>query len=270
MRVNQPLLFEEEPAPNGKRVQQNGVASTNLILSAYVGDNEDIFPYILDLHVSNGSMIADVTFGKGVFWNKVDLQKYEILPSDKHLKPEVARKWKHLNPVSDIDCRKLPYSENYLDCIILDPPYMESFYRENNTHIGGQGTHNSFRQSYSSNNGMEVSDGKWHESVIRMYEKAGIEAFRVLKDDGVFIVKCQDEVSANKQRLTHVEIITAFESLGFYTKDLFIVVRNNKPVVSRIVKQIHARKNHSYFLVFVKQKSKISNVRVLCGDTLKG
>jgi hypothetical protein len=37
-----------------------------------------------------------------------------------------------------------------------------------------------------------------------------------------------------------------------YTKDLFVVVRRNRPGVSRLKKQAHARKNHSYFLVFVK------------------
>jgi hypothetical protein len=45
-----------------------------------------------------------------------------------------------------------------------------------------------------------------------MYEKAGKEAFRVLRNKGVLIVKCQDEVSANLQRLTPVEIITAYAS----------------------------------------------------------
>ena len=85
-----------------------------------------------------------------------------------------------------------------------------------------------------------------------MYFKASLEAYRVLRKKGIFIVKCQDEVSANKQCLTHVEIINYLEGLGYYTKDLFVVVRTGKPAVSRILKQIHARKNHSYFLVFVK------------------
>ena len=93
-----------------------------------------------------------------------------------------------------------------------------------------------------------------------MYIKSGAEAFRVLKDNGIYIVKCQDEVCANKQRLTHVEIITGFEQLGFYCEDIFIVVRTNKPVISRLKKQVHARKNHSYFLIFRKMKSKISNI----------
>ena len=87
-----------------------------------------------------------------------------------------------------------------------------------------------------------------------MYVKAGREALRVLKKEGVLIVKCQDEVSANKQRLTHVEIITAYEAMGFYTKDLFVLVRVNRAGVSRLKKQEHARKNHSYFLVFQKRK----------------
>jgi hypothetical protein len=73
-----------------------------------------------------------------------------------------------------------------------------------------------------------------------------------LKDNGVFIVKCQDEVSANRQRLTHIEIINEYENFGFYTKDLFVVVRTNKPGISRLKKQRHARKNHSYFVVFIK------------------
>ena len=83
-------------------------------------------------------------------------------------------------------------------------------------------------------------------------DKAHKEALRVLKRGGKFILKCQDEVSANLQRLTHVELINWYEGLGFYTKDLFVVVRSNKPGISRLVKQEHARKNHSYFLVFAK------------------
>jgi hypothetical protein len=257
------LLFEDEPLVSSKRTQQNGIATTNLILSAFVGENEDIFPEILDLHVPIGSKIADVTFGKGVFWNKVNLENYTVLPSDISLKAEVLQKWQRLNPKTQVDCRYLPYKNDELDCVVLDPPYMESFYREDKAQIGGQGTHHAFRQAYSSNLGVEISEGKWHESVFKMYEKAGKEAFRVLKDGGLLIVKCQDEVSANKQRLTHVEIITGYESIGFYTKDLFIVVRNNRPVVSRVVKQVHARKNHSYFLIFLKQKSSITNARVI-------
>ncbi len=66
----------------------------------------------------------------------------------------------------------------------------------------------------------------------------------------------QDEVSANRQHLTHVEIINDYQSIGFYAKDLFVLVRPNRPAVSRMKKQVHARKNHSYFIVFVKESSR--------------
>ena len=76
---------------------------------------------------------------------------------------------------------------------------------------------------------------------------------RVLRNKGTLIVKCQDEVSANRQNLTHVEIINEYAEMGFYCKDLFIVARSNRPGVSRLKdRQVHARKNHSYFLVFTK------------------
>jgi DNA modification methylase len=133
---------------------------------------------------------------------------------------------------------------------------MEGFYRKDVNHKAGSGTHAAFRDAYS--NGDENNDKykgmrKWHGAVTDMYFRAGVEAYRVLKNKGVLIVKCQDEVSANLQWLTHVEIINKYEEMGFYTKDLFVVLRPNKPGVSRLVSQRHARKNHSYFLIFVKQ-----------------
>src|SRR5688572_9558731 len=98
-----------------------------------------------------------------------------------------------------------------------------------------------------------MSEGhKWHAAATDLYFKAGLEAYRTLKWNGVLIVKCQDEVSANRQWLTHVEIINYYEKIGYYTKDLFVIVRTNKAGITRLIKQKHARKNHSYFLVFVK------------------
>lgn len=261
------LAINDEPATTKRK--QGGIASSDLTVSAHVQGNDDVFRQILDLHLKTGSTIADITFGKGVFWNKINFEKYQVLPSDLFLKKEILQKFKFLNPQTGIDCRCLPYEDASLDCVVLDPPYMESFYRPNKEHIGGQGTHGAFRQAYSSNTGTEEAIGKWHEAVIEMYEKAGLEAYRVLKNNGLLIVKCQDEISANLQRLTHVEIITAYEQFGFYTKDLFVVIRNNRPAISRLIEQKHARKNHSYFLIFVKQKSRVKNSRDFCAAALK-
>ena len=226
-----------------KRRIQGGAPTSNLVLSAYVDGNENIFPKILELHVPKGSRIADVTWGRGVFWKNVAKDQYVVVGSD------IA---------SGVDCKKLPYETNSFDCIVLDPPYMEGFYRKNNNQKAASGSHSSLAEAYS--NGDEINSDednsgtkKWHAAVTDMYFKASNEAYRVLRKKGILIVKCQDEVSAGKQWFTHIEIINKLEEIGFYSKDLFVVVRKSRPSVSRLVKQVHARKNHSYFIVFVKK-----------------
>lgn len=213
-----------------------GAATSRVTVTAHVAGNADIFPQILALHVPDGATIADVTYGKGVFWRDVDRSRYRVQASD--LK-------------SGVDCRRLPYADESIDCIVLDPPYMEGLFRRAGSQLAGGGSHAAFRNHYS-NGRRTVGGPKYHEAVLDLYYRAGEEAQRVLRPGGVLIVKCQDEVSANRQRLTHVEIINRYEAHGFYTKDLFVVVRQNRPAVSRLKKQAHARKNHSYFLVFVK------------------
>lgn len=241
-------MIDWEDMTETLRRTQGGVETTDVIQSSHFTGNADLFPLILDLHVPDGSRIADVTYGGGVFWNKVDLARYKLEPTD------IA---------TGVDCRDLPYSDGEIDAVILDPPYMEGLLRANAGHKAGDGSHAAFRNYYS--NGDENTDvsksentPKWHGAVTDLYFRAGTEAYRVLRQDGILIVKCQDEVSANRQWLTHVEIINYYESLGFYTKDLFVVTRMNKAGVSRLKKQVHARKNHSYFLVFVKTKKKRS------------
>jgi predicted RNA-binding protein len=120
------------------------------------------------------------------------------------------------------------------------------------------GTAHKNHQNYENyyHNNIASSESKYHEAVLDLYFSAAKEAWRVLKYEGIYIVKCQDEVCANRQRLTHVEIINELAIYGFVIEDLFVVLRTAKPGVSRILKQAHARKNHSYFLVFIKPKGK--------------
>jgi len=245
----------EPAAEAGSRRTQSGIATSQLVLSAHVGDNVELFPQVMGLHVPDGAKVADVTFGRGTFWKRIDPGRYEVWASDLVL--DVDRKDLFTRYEDGVDCRALPYDDGSFDCVVLDPPYMEGFYRRAQDHLAGSGTHAAFRRAYSHGGAGAGGDGpKWHDAVTDLYLRAGAQALRVLRPGGVLIVKCQDEVSANKQRLTHVEIITGYEDAGFYCKDLFVLVRNNAPAVSRLVKQVHARKNHSYFLVFEKPRGR--------------
>lgn len=242
--MQQTILFAEPERKNGRRVQ-GGECTSDVTLSAYVAGNATVFPYILDLHVPKGSVIADVTYGLGSFWRDIPEGDYQLKPSD--LK-------------TGVDCRSLPYKKESIDCVVLDPPYMEGLFRRDTGHLAGGGTHKAFRNAYS-NGQAHNGEIKYHDAVLDLYFRAGEEAHRVLKPMGVFIVKCQDEVSANLQRFTHIEIINRYGEMGFYAKDLFVVMRQNAPCITRLKKQEHARKNHSYFLVFKKDPVRLKRVR---------
>jgi len=245
MATIQSRLFVEEDDTSGSRRVQGGECTTDVVVSAHIGENATVFKEILELHVPQGATVADVTYGLGSFWRNIPDREYDLKRSD--LK-------------TGTDCRNLPYGDASIDCVVLDPPYMEGLFRRQTSHMAGGGSHAAFRKAYS--NG-EASNGnaKYHDAVLQLYFQAGIEAFRVLKANGVFIVKCQDEVSANLQRLTHVELINRYARMGFYAKDLFVVIRQNAPCITRLKRQVHARKNHSYFLVFTKDKVRLKRVQ---------
>lgn len=213
-----------------KRRVENGTATNDLIFTASVDGNDRLFPRILDLYVTPGSIVADVTYGKGVFWRHVPPDRYDLRATD---------------ILTGVDCRELPYRDGEIDCVVLDPPYMHS--------PGGTAhTDSPFEAHYRNNGSGKQTASKYHEAVVDLYLEAGREACRALRDRGVLIVKCQDEVCSNRQRFTHIDIIQAYTELGLIAEDMFVAVRNNRPGVSRVVRQVHARKNHSYFLVFWK------------------
>ena len=224
-------------ASNGKRRRKSpsGISTNDLVFSAHLGKNSELFTQILRLYVPKGSRVADVTYGRGVFWKNVGPGEYDLVATDLR---------------DGVDCRALPYKDESLDCLVLDPPYMHT--PGGTAHVNHQ-----HYETYYRNNGTGNGTGeKYHEAVLALYFRAADEARRVLKGDGIFIVKCADEVCANQQRLTHIELTNEFTSKGFVVEDLFVLVRKNRPGLSRVVRQVHSRKNHSYFLVFRKSRKK--------------
>ena len=241
VRTTLPLPFngkheEKDPSSSrSKRKSPAGVPTNDLVFSAHIGTNDDLFPRILSLYVARGSTVADVTYGRGVFWKNVSRDEYRLFPTD-------------IN--TGVDCRSLPYEDNSMDCVVLDPPYMHT--PGGTAHVG----HQNYEGYYRNNSAGNGSGKKYHEAVLDLYFAAGAEACRVLRSHGILIVKCADEVCANQQRLTHVELIQEYTNKGLVVEDLFVLLRQNRPGVSRVLKQVHARKNHSYFLVFRKSNGK--------------
>lgn len=186
------------------------------ILTAVTGTNADLIPEIFSLHVAKGSVVADVTYGQGVFWRNIDASQYNLLKSDLS---------------QGVDFSRLPYADRSIDVLILDPPYMH----------GGATVKESINKCYKNNNTS-------HESVIRLYTSGILEAARVLKSKGKIIVKTQDEIESGVQRWSHVEVMQILTMLGFRLLDMFVLVQSTLPAM-RESYQKTARKNHSYAIV---------------------
>jgi hypothetical protein len=83
------------------------------------------------------------------------------------------------------------------------------------------------------------------------------EAYRVLKEYGVLIFKCQDKVSSGRQYFSHCFIKEEAEKIGFYPKDFFILLAKNRIIANwQAINQKNARKYHCYFWVFFKSNTK--------------
>lgn len=220
-----------------KRKSPAGTATNDLIYSAVLGFNYDQFPQILQLYVSPGSVVADTTYGRGVFWKHVPEGRYEVRATDLQM---------------GVDACALPYEAASVDCVVFDPPYMHS--DGGGAHNNHQGFDTCYKNDARARVDTQVRGLRGHAAVVDLYVRAGVEALRVLKPKGIYIVKCQDEVHANEQRLTHVELINAYTAMGYKVEDLFVLVIPRRPGVSRQLRQYHARKLHSYFVVLRKPR----------------
>lgn len=123
---------EPESAAAKPRRVQSGVATAEAVLSAHVAGNAELFPLVMALHVPPGAVVADVTYGGGVFWRRVPPGRYRLLASDL---------------ATGTDCRALPYAAGSVDALVLDPPYMEGLLRAKAETRGGLGTHAAMRSS---------------------------------------------------------------------------------------------------------------------------
>jgi tRNA G10 N-methylase Trm11 len=201
---------------NEERMKLIPATGSTPVLTATVGTNADLFPKILEMYVPDGSTVADVTYGKGVFWRNVEDGKYDLKATDLQM---------------GVDFKSLPYLDKSMDALVLDPPYMH----------GGATVKDSINKCYRNQNTS-------HESVIRLYTGGILEAARVLKKGGRIIVKTQDEIESGRQRHSHVEILQILEMLGFRILDTFVLVQSATPAM-REKYQKTARKNHSFALV---------------------
>lgn len=195
-------------------------------------DQIEIIRNIITLYCPDGIEL-DPTFSKGNFYKKIPKPKYCY-----DLRPQV-------DGVVQSDCRHLPHKNTSIKSIMFDPPFVGGKDRKGKGYVSGI-----IRKRFGFYT--NVQHNLWD-----MYHDALKEFYRILKPNGVLIFKCQDTVDSGKQCLSHIEIINYAYLLGFYPKDIFILLAKNRLIGRHHHKQKHCRKYHSYFLVFIKCQSPV-------------
>jgi hypothetical protein len=203
-------------------------------VAAVVGNNSHLIAEVASLYLRPGMVVADVTFGKGVFWQKVDTTKFDFRPTDLC----------HDDPKKRFDFRQLPYESGTVDVVALDPPYM---HRPERLLSGDP-----YRQTLDRRYRSHLTTGYTHADIMRLYRVGMAEACRVLRPRGGQVwVKCKNEVESGRSCWSIVELYQAAEGLGMFGRDLFTLLptawRARRP---RHGKQRHARKWCSYLWVF--------------------
>ena len=97
------------------------------MVTTHHGDNSDLIREVARLFLPEGARVADVTYGQGVFWRKVDLGRYTLMGSDLQMdayrRGQLALFGGTTPHFLAADFCALPYQEQCLDVVVFDPPY---------------------------------------------------------------------------------------------------------------------------------------------------
>lgn len=188
-------------------------------------DQQKILKDILTLYLPNEDTFeCDLTYGSGCFYKNIPRPPYchDLSP--------------RFDFVTKMDSKEVGrcYPTTFKS-IVYDPPYLHS-------------------PGKSSIMGKRFGGYKNHLERITDYKQTLLSCWKALLPSGVLVFKCQDIIEGGKQRMVHCEIWAAATSFEFEVLDLFVLENNNVVKGWNHGKQQHARKAHSYFWVFRKQK----------------
>ena len=204
---------------------------------------EDIINDILKLHNNSNPIDVDVTYPKGIFYKsgevKEPLMKFDLTPQT--------------DDTIQASSEDLPLDNNSVTCMMFDPPFViaGNTYKDN--------------KEGSSKIAKRFSAYTNYNELKKHYKNTLKEARRVLKKDGILIIKCQNTVSGGKQHFTHYFIINEVMKLGMYPKDEFVLQNKSKMtsfqdkdgVGGRWKQQLHSMKHHSFFIVIQNKKCRV-------------
>jgi hypothetical protein len=197
-------------------------------IKSYSFSQEEIIENILTLHSKNNVIDVDTTYSTGVFYKSGRIQqpryKFDIKPQA----PGVIKG----------RASSLSLDNNSIQTLMFDPPFLVNKHWKKSTikMIKRFGCYKSMN------------------SLKKDYRNSLIEFQRVLEVGGIVIVKCQDVMFSNTNHMISDWVVATASRLGLKPIDKFIYIKKNRFGIRCLI-QRHARKHHSYFLVFQKTRT---------------
>lgn len=214
-------------------------------------DQNEILENILKLHVPEASVNengekyyeCDITASKCLFYRREGElgSNRSSIPQPKY-KMDVYPVHESITKIEPLG--RIPLEDNSIESIMIDLPFVVST---------GPSMGNGNKKSNIISNRFSA-----FYPVMDLYETyywTISEAYRVLKENGVCVFKCQNTISASIcHNTTHYSFMVA-QHIGFVTEDSFCLAAKNR-LIGKMQKQVHARNYTSTFFVFKKDVSK--------------
>lgn len=188
-------------------------------------NNAELMADVAILGYLEGSVL-DCTYGLGRFWTVWKPEELTATDIEPGKSPTLG---------VSVDFCDMPFRAGRFDAVVFDPPYK----------LNGTGGSHASDAGYGVANTVRWQDR--HDLIRRGIE----ECVRVLKPGGHLLVKCQDQVCSGQVRWQTREFADHAEKHGVRQCDRFDLPSYRAQPPGR--RQVHARRNYSTLLVFVKE-----------------
>ena len=239
--------------------------SFNETIKSVSYSQHEILYNIMQMHNEGKPFDCDMTYSKGAFYGDFTIQRdngemfsfavprpehtFDVAPQD-----DLTVKIDPLGP--------LPLDDASIDSIVCDLPFVISCgpsmngpdYDENGKRVKNNIISRRFASYYPV--------AQLTESYYHWME----EMHRVLRPDGIAIVKCQKTITGSKALNTPEFVWMAAESLGMDMMDSFMLVAKARLISGKVKQQQHSRRFESEFLVIRNNMKKKIKYLDFCSE----
>lgn len=201
-------------------------------------NQKEILFNIMQLHNNGNGFDCDITYSSGKFYSDCD-EEFNI--PQPQLKMDVMPLSEDVIKIEPF--KPLPLDDNTITSIVIDLPFVIA--PKNAVSKDGSNVMiNRFSSFYPC------------DDLFSNYYFWIKEAYRVLKEDGILVFKCQATITSARQLMTPEMSWMFATSCGFYCLDQFFLLAKNRLHSGKIKQQQHARKYTSTIYVFKKTEKK--------------